>query len=488
MLNRKQTHLLLIIPLIIGLLLAGCTQSDTTNAQSAGTGLVTESTITDTVESSGSLAAAQVATLTWNTSGVVSSVSVKAGNQVKSDDVLMELDSTTVPAEVIDGFVALANARLALEDAKSMSSTAEAMVALVAAQEAYQDAYSDAYTIGTQIGSNNSIAAARVALEIAEVKLEDASENYTNLSYLKDDNLQKLNAKSAMINAQINVNTLKTQLNYLTSTPDTLTADAYSANMELAKAELESAQRAYDRVKDGPNPDDIAVAQAAVDAAQATVNSMKVIAPFDGEVVVVYSQPGDQVSHGENALILIDRTKMYVEISIDETSISNITIGDKATISFDAFPGMDTTGEVSFINPIGNSSSGVVNYTVRVDLDKIDPSVLIGATANVTIQTGEPESTLFVPIAAVQSDAQGEYVIRMNGDQQERVSVISGQIVDDTVIVDGDLKAGDVVVIYSSTTSSSDTTSEPNGGGMIMPGGDFGAGAQNGNRPGNMVP
>ena len=82
-----------------------------------------------------------------------------------------------------------ANTKLALEDAKSMSSTAEAMVALVATQEAYEDANSDAYTIGTQIGSNNSIEAARVALEIAEVKLEDASENYTNLSYLKDDNL-----------------------------------------------------------------------------------------------------------------------------------------------------------------------------------------------------------------------------------------------------------------------------------------------------------
>jgi len=70
-----------------------------------------------------------------------------------------------------------ANAKLALENAKSMSSTAEPMVVLVAAQEAYEDTYSDAYTIGTQIGSNNSIAAARVALEIAEVKLEDASEN-----------------------------------------------------------------------------------------------------------------------------------------------------------------------------------------------------------------------------------------------------------------------------------------------------------------------
>ncbi|HBO33356.1 MAG TPA: hypothetical protein DD636_01210, partial [Anaerolineaceae bacterium] len=447
---KRSTKMILVITLLSTAILTGCATSAPA-AESTGTGVVTESTLTDTVDSSGSLQAAQIATLTWNTSGVVSSVNVSAGDKVKSDEVLLELDATTVPASVIDGFVALANAKLALEDAKSMSSTAEAAVALADAQAAYEDAYSDAYMIGNQVGSKNSVEAARVALEIAEVTLENATENYTDLSYLKDDNLKKLQSESAMINAQINVNTLKSQLNYLMSTPDTLTADTYTANLELAKAQLESAQRAYDRVKDGPNADDIAAAQAAVDAAQATVNSMKIIAPFDGEVVVLYDQTGDQVEAGENSVILVDREKMFVEVSIDETSISNVNAGDKAVISFDAFPGLDTTGEVTFINPIGSSSTGVVNYTVRVDLDSADPSILIGATASITIQTGDPQTILFVPISAVQSDAQGEYVIRVTNNSQERVNVVSGQIVDKTVVVKGDLNAGDIVQLFTST-------------------------------------
>lgn len=463
---KKSTKFVLVLTLLSTAILTGCAASAPA-AESTGTGVVTESTLTDTVDSSGSLQAAQIATLTWNTSGVVSSVNVHAGDKVKSDEVLLELDATTVPASVIDGFVDLANAKLALEDAKSMSSTAEAAVALADAQSAYEDAYSDAYMIGNQVGSKNSVEAARVALEIAEVTLESATENYTDLSYLKDDNLKKLQAESAMINAQINVNTLKAQLNYLTSTPDTLTADTYTANLELAKAQLESAQRAYDRVKDGPNADDIAAAQATVDAAQATVNSMKIIAPFDGEVVVLYNQIGDQVEAGENSVILVEREKMYVEVSIDETSISNINVGDKAVISFDAFPGLDTTGEVTFINPIGNSSTGVVNYTVRVDLDSADPSILIGATASITIQTGDPQTLLFVPISAVQSDAQGEYVIRVTSNSQERVNVVSGQIVDKTVVVKGDLNAGDIVQLFTTTTSSD----IPTGGGLFGGGG-----------------
>lgn len=461
---------------VISSLLAGCSRNSKASAE-AGTGFVTESTLTDTVDSSGSVQADQVAILSWDTSGVVSVVNVKTGDTVKDGDVLIELDSTTVPAEVIQGYVDLAEAKLALEDAKSNSSTAKAAVALAEAKAAYADAQGDYYQIGVRYGDNSDIAETEAALNIAQIKLEEANERLTELSSLADDNLQKAQAVQNVLNCQENVNELKITLNYYNSQPDELDEETIKANLELAKAELDSAQREYDRVKDGPNKDDIAVAQAAVDAAQATVNKMKIIAPFDGEVIVIYDQPGDQVSQGENSVILVNRDKMYVEVSIDETSISNIKVGDTATISFDAFPGKETTGKVTFINPIGSSSSGVVNYTVRVELDKADPSILIGATASITIQTGDPESILFVPIAAVQNDAQGEYVTLVTNEGEIRVSVVSGQIVDNTVVVDGDLKAGDIVKLYTSTSSSDEETSETQpSGGEFMPGGDFGGG------------
>jgi len=113
----------------------------------------------------------------------------------------------------------------------------------------------------------------------------------------------------------------------------------------------------------------------------------------------------------------------------------------------------------------------VVNYTVRVELDKADPSILIGATASVTIQISDAQTTLFVPVAAVQSDAQGEYVIRITNNGQERVSVVSGQIVDQTVVVKGDLKAGDVVQLFTSTSSTSSTGNTNRDGGFIPGGG-----------------
>ncbi len=78
---------------------------------------------------------------------------------------------------------------------------------------------------------------------------------------------------------------------------DETLADA-KADMELKKAKLEDAQRAYDRVKDGPNPADLAAAKARVNAAQATLNMARLIAPFAGTVTDVHPCAGDQVTAG----------------------------------------------------------------------------------------------------------------------------------------------------------------------------------------------
>ena len=46
----------------------------------------------------------------------------------------------------------------------------------------------------------------------------------------------------------------------------------------------------------------------------------------------------------------------------------------------------------------------MVYYDVQVILDQADPSILIGSTADVTIQAGQPQDVLTVPVSAVGSD------------------------------------------------------------------------------------
>jgi len=204
---------------------------------------------------------------------------------------------------------------------------------------------------------------------------------------------------------------------------------------------------------------------------------MSIIAPFSGELVVLNDQVGDAVTSGSQSVILVNRSGYYVDVLVDETQISTVKVGNTAEVTFAAIDGLKISGKVTSVDPIGTNNSGVVNYTVRVTLDKTDPQILIGATANVLITVSQPQSMMTVPVLAVQNDAQGEYVIRVNNGSAERVSIVSGKIIGTEVVVKGNLKVGDDVEVtaINSSTSSTSSTSSPNinrgggGGGFFAP-------------------
>ncbi len=240
------------------------------------------------------------------------------------------------------------------------------------------------------------------------------------------------------------------------------------AAYQNATQQLNSAVTTLYQLERSPDPNDLAAAQAKVQSAQAEVNSLTLTAPFSGEVTTVGYQPGDSVNQSTPAIVLVDRSKLYVDLQIDESHVVELSVGDKATITLEAIPNLALTGSVTYINPVGTINQGVVYYDVRVVLDQADPTILMGATADVIIQAGQPQTVLTVPVSAVGSDAQGEYVyvIGSNGSSQQ-VTVVSGQILsDNTVIVTGDLKAGETVGLLSS--SSTGTNSGAGGGGRFF--------------------
>jgi RND family efflux transporter MFP subunit len=236
-------------------------------------------------------------------------------------------------------------------------------------------------------------------------------------------------------------------------------------DLALKKAQFEDAQRAYDRLKDGPNAQDVTAAQAKVDAAQATVDSMSMIAPFDGQVLHIESQPRDVVDTESTALEMANLDHLYIEAKIGESDIASVSVGDPITATLDAVEGIELTGQVAAIDPLGEVGSDSVQYTIRIDLDKLEElvSLPLGSTANVTIEVEPAKASLAVPITAIQNDDQGEYVLVVQADgSTKRVDIVSSTIVGDLVVVTGDLNEGDAL-----------TTSQNNG----MPGGGpFGGG------------
>ena len=232
-------------------------------------------------------------------------------------------------------------------------------------------------------------------------------------------------------------------------------------------------KRKRDIVKNGVDPLALTAATAKVAAAQAVVNGILTIAPFDGEVIAAQAVSGNAVAKGANSVALVDRSTLKIDTQIDETSIAAVTLGNNVEVTMESIPGVTLKGKVTLINPIGSVVNGLVKYTVTVSLESTDKPLLFGATANVVIITGEPHAMLAVPVNAIQTSSKGEYVVTIKADgSTEQVDVVSGDLADSlvTITTTGKLAEGDKVELSTSGSSSSGSNTRNNGGGIQIPG------------------
>ena len=181
----------------------------------------------------------------------------------------------------------------------------------------------------------------------------DTSEWNDMLIGLKRDLLQ---AEIDLKNAELTLEEAEDDT-YVTSTgdireqytdPDEI--DILEMKVELAEARLEDAQQALD---------------------EANVKSPEVVAPFDGFVTAVNVDGGDEVKTGTVAVSIADPNKFEVDILVSELDIVDVELGDTASVAVDA---LDITipAEVTHISPTATIQSGVVNYTVRVELESLE--------------------------------------------------------------------------------------------------------------------
>ena len=127
------------------------------------------------------------------------------------------------------------------------------------------------------------------------------------------------------------------------------------------------------------------------------------------------------------------------------------------TLTLDALPAAEYSGRVDYIDPVGQTVAGLVKYTVRVAFQPAAGQLpFLGGTANATIVTDVQNDVLAVPLEAVQNDAAGEFVTRLDAaGARSRVDVQSGVIEGDLVTVSGDLRAGDRVELAASAPTFS---------------------------------
>ncbi len=260
---------------------------------------------------------------------------------------------------------------------------------------------------------------------------------------------------------------------------DKLTLAQAQLAVHEAEVSLQAAQEARQELDEGADATKIATAQAAVDKkrlavsdAEAALAGTQLVAPFDGTILETNVSAGDQVTANTAILTLANLKTMQVVASVDETTIRQVSEGQAAAMTFDAFPGQSFTGKVLAVPLQGALQGDVMVYAVPLSLTGAeDLSLLVGMTANVEVQVGQATDALLVPTLALQQSNNLYQVLVPNttdpSGAAEAVPVEIGLSDGTYTQITKGLNAGDSVVVQL-TASDSSSSSGNMGGGSIL--------------------
>ncbi|RPI91135.1 MAG: efflux RND transporter periplasmic adaptor subunit [Chloroflexi bacterium] len=382
--------------------------ADTTSQFQTAT--IARGNLTATIGATGTVRARQTAVLLWQSTGTVDTVNVKVGDNIPNDYVMAFLEKTSLPQTVIMAESDLASAQRELDNLlTSDTARAEAVINLRDTQEAYDKAWNWREELNGKIHVKKIV--------------------YKRIGTRKIPVLKEYRAR-----------------------PDEGTIKKADEDLALAKAKLDDARRDFDRLNNG-NMEDITAAQARVDAAQATLNTARVISPFAGTVTESYTLPGDQVDAGATAFRLDNLSSLLVDVKVSEVDINSISVEMPVTLTFDAILGKTYHGEVVEVTQAGTVEEGVVNFTVTVELTDADASVKPGMTAAVNIIVEEIQDVLLVQNRAVRLvDGQRVVYVLENGLPAPKEITLGSSSDTMSVVSGGDIKEGDAIILNPPAT------------------------------------
>lgn len=177
--------------------------------------------------------------------------------------------------------------------------------------------------------------------------------------------------------------------------------DDIQVKVKVAEAKLNEAQQAYNLAVAGPRPEDIAQAQAQLDAMKSELarqefllNQTVLTAPIDGVITARLLQVGDMASPSTPVFKLAENTKKWVRVYVNEQDLGKIYNGMAADVTTDTYRNEPIRGTIGYISSVAEFTPKSVEtqdvrttlvYEVRVYVDDSDNRLRLGMPATVSI-------------------------------------------------------------------------------------------------------
>jgi multidrug resistance efflux pump len=374
------------------------------------------------------------AKLSLPTGGIVAEVLVAEGEAVEAGQVILRLEAARQAAAVAQAEAQVQRAQSRLEEletgarrqeieaAQASVEAAQAQLARVQAGARTEEiTAAEAAMAGAQATlqklkegpSKGELIAAQADLANAEATLQQAQAAYDRVKSEPDimarpQSLQLQQATNAYQAAEARLDALQegpsaadlaaaqAQVQQAQAQLDALKAPARPADMAAAEAEVRRAQAQLEMLQSGARPEaiaaaeaELAAAKAGLEQAQATLAETELRAPFAGTVAALDAQSGEQVAPGSPIVQLADLSAWQVETDdLTELNVVRIQEGDVATVTFDAIPDLELTGQIARIEAIGENKMGDITYTAIVKLGQRDERLRWKMTATVVVDPG----------------------------------------------------------------------------------------------------
>jgi multidrug resistance efflux pump len=291
--------------------------------------------------------------------GKITLLRVDEGDPVRPNDVLAQLDSDELAAQVQQAEAALASARANLAELLAGTRPEDirrAQAQHQAATQAQHQAQAQ-YDLVKAGPRPEEIQQLRAAVRQAEVALADTERELVRLQGLENQgavarqqvDLQRTRRDSAA--AQLDAARERFRAAEVGSRPQEI-AGAKAA-LRQAQNQTTAAKAVLDLAVAGPRAETIeaararvAQAEAALGAAQTQLGYTIIRAPVDGVVVVRAAELGELVTPGMPILRVSVIDRPWLRVYLPETDLGRVKLGQRADITSDTYPDRKYPGRV----------------------------------------------------------------------------------------------------------------------------------------------
>ncbi len=232
----------------------------------------------------------------------------------------------------------------------------------------------------TLSGDSDVVSAAQDALDAAEAELDEAQKAYDDL--LTTEAADRVRASRAELTVA------QERYEVALDTLSRLQTGEYSPQVKIASMALEQAKAGLQQAEGAVHQ-----AEANLSLLDTQIGQLKVSAPLDGVIITRNVEPGEFVQPGAVAFAMADLNNVTITVYVPEDRYGQISLGQKAQVTVDSFPGQTFNAEVIHIadqaeftprnvQTVEGRSSTV--YAIKLKVTDSEGKLKIGMPADVT--------------------------------------------------------------------------------------------------------